>query len=437
MLEIKENIFCFQYMFFYIYSILSLVYLRMVIKNLPDDSQQQFLVKAMDYWKKKPIWKMKVLNVEETEEPKDMEKYSLGVWPGTVQGCNCSQSYNQRYLTGECSNFNLVSKCVNVKEQDPKNIYNYIFKYFVTYYDSDYLSLFSRVERNKNESKCKNGYKKCGSLDNMRNPFCVKEEEDCVMNYFFFKIEDDKSISLYSGFHPDIVDTNIAVINLFILDSVGCLLNEDYLTDVYALFKNKTNLPNCRLEVTRNLTINIPDSEVSKEYLYKVNNIYNGDGMIPGRGNYYNPINMRAMVYQGLHTLLSKYYYFDAYIFKHIKTFNIWTLILLKVGVQLVYFIFMQIKISQREKEIIYNSIWAGVLAVFVILIWMFNNSLFRSSIMALDFDDKLYRLMKVLRIIDVVLALIIFSAHLFKLFFIITNKGNRKKYSEFINQDK
>ena len=57
-----------------------------------------------------------------------------------------------------------------------------------------------------------------------------------------------------------------------------------------------------------------------------------------------------------------------------------------------------------------------------------------------MSFDSKegkiFFNLMKKLRIIDIVLAFIILSVHIFKLFFILTYK-EEKKYSEFINKDK
>ena len=49
MIEIKENIYCFQYMFFYIYVIYSIVYLSILFKNLPEKKDVNFLIKAMDY----------------------------------------------------------------------------------------------------------------------------------------------------------------------------------------------------------------------------------------------------------------------------------------------------------------------------------------------------------------------------------------------------
>ena len=78
MFEIKENIYCFQYMFFYLFIIYSLFYISILFKNLPQKKDVNFIIKVMEYWKKKPIWTMKVLDENSSEEPKDMEKYSFG-----------------------------------------------------------------------------------------------------------------------------------------------------------------------------------------------------------------------------------------------------------------------------------------------------------------------------------------------------------------------
>ena len=49
MVEIKENITCFQYMFFYIFLIISFIYLRLLSKNIPNDDDRNFFIKAMEY----------------------------------------------------------------------------------------------------------------------------------------------------------------------------------------------------------------------------------------------------------------------------------------------------------------------------------------------------------------------------------------------------
>jgi hypothetical protein len=344
MLEIKENILCFQYMFFFIFVIISFIDMRLIFKNLPDEQKMLFLDKAMDYWKKKPIWKMKVLNLEDSEEPENMEKYSLGYWPGIIKGCNCSKYRNNLYYKGSCSETNLTHDCLTVQEQSAKNIYNYIFKYYVSYYDSDYLTLLSRIEKNK-PSICKEGYKKCGYLDStLLHPFCVKENEDCVANYLFFKNEDDY-ISIYSGFSEEVVEKNCVLNNFFIEEFNGCILNEDYLIDRFLLFKNKTNkLEQC--SPNRGNSIYVPlgqYSRIGKNYLYETNNIYRGDGFFPGQEQYQpEQVDLKVMIYYGLNDEMEEYYYSDSYIFKYIKLFNILILIFLKVIIQFGYFIFIQ-----------------------------------------------------------------------------------------------
>jgi hypothetical protein len=78
---------------------------------------------------KKPIWNIKAFQIESIEEPKNMERYSLGIWPGTIQGCNCSFIYPNYYIKGACSELNLTNKCVDVKEEKPIKFYLYFFKY--------------------------------------------------------------------------------------------------------------------------------------------------------------------------------------------------------------------------------------------------------------------------------------------------------------------
>ena len=136
------------------------------------------------------MWKIEALNDEQTEEPESMEKYSLGSWKGLVAGCNYSEYIKNLYHKSVCTEWN--SACQTIRDLSPIKIYKYIFRYYVTYYDSDYLSLLSRVEKKNDLYSYKKGYKKCGFLDNtLVHPFCVKENEDCVINYFYFVAKDN------------------------------------------------------------------------------------------------------------------------------------------------------------------------------------------------------------------------------------------------------
>ena len=49
MFEIKENIYCFQYMFFYLFIIYSLFYISILFKNLPQKKDVNFIIKVMKY----------------------------------------------------------------------------------------------------------------------------------------------------------------------------------------------------------------------------------------------------------------------------------------------------------------------------------------------------------------------------------------------------
>ena len=433
MVEIKENIRCFQYMFFYLFISYSFIYLRIISKNSPEETNKEFLLKVMDYWKKKPIWKMKAIN-DGGEEPANMEKYSFGVWPGTYNGCNCTTKRYESYYEGYCTQENIINNCVNLEEQDAKNIYKYFFRYYVTYYDSDYLTLLSRVE---NINKCKTGYKKCGLLDTKGRPFCVKEEEDCVMNHFYFQEEGDY-IYLYYGFNINYTESNNVVNNLFVADYTGCLIDEEYLVDDYILFKKKTDSSTKCGPKNEKIFVSVINSLVYKSYLYQMNNIYNGDGIIPeGNGN--SIVGLNTMAYYGLNDTINEYSSSDITIFKNLNLYNILIFIILKVGIQFGYFIFIQISnFKSKNREIIYNIIWAFTFVAYLVLIWIFNNSLYKTSLIIFseDSDDRLYNVIKPLRIIDIICGFTILLTHIMKLVSFIMIK-DKKKFSEFINEDK
>ena len=60
-------------------------------------------------------------------------------------------------------------------------------KLYAKYYKVDYFTLLSRVTEDKNI--CKEGYKRCGYLDDSNNTLCVKEEEKCPINYLNFDFD--------------------------------------------------------------------------------------------------------------------------------------------------------------------------------------------------------------------------------------------------------
>ena len=147
---------------------------------------------------------------------------------------------------------------------------------------------------------------------------------------------------------------------------------------------------------------------------------------------------MYSVIYYGLNETFDTYYYADANVLENLKVFNILIFIILKVGIQLGYFIFLnKVAFKDKMKEIICNGIWACVFLAYLILIWLFNNSVYRSGLLvSAESGDNLCKIMEKLRIIDIIMAFMIVVAQIIKLVNIINNKGI-KKYSEFINKDK
>lgn len=433
MVSIKENLQCFQYMFFYFFIVYSFIYFRLLAINSPEERHQEFIIKVMEQWKKKPIWKMNATN-EDGEGPKGMEKYSFGIWNGINEGCNCSEKI-RTYYPNLCSQDYLDYGCFNMNEQGPKNIYVYIFRYYVTYYDSDYLTLLSRV--NSNDKKCKNGFKKCGALDTSAHPFCVKEKEECVINYFYFSHEDNL-IYINAGFSEKLIDSNIAINNVFLGDLYKCIVNEKYLYENYLLIKNNTDeIKKCDSQNTSSIYVVIPESGLSKNYLYKSNGIYENFKRIPGESGSIYYVNLYAMRYFGLNNSNTEYYYFDAFILKHLKLMLFSIFIFLKVGIQFGYFIYIQ-KTTESKKNIKVNIYWFIVFVIYFILIVGFNNSLCRTAyVISFESDyNNFYSKMKDLKFFDEFLAFLILFVHAFKCIYIYL-EIDKKKYSEFINEDK
>ena len=143
------------------------------------------------------------------------------------------------------------------------------------------------------------------------------------------------------------------------------------------------------------------------------------------------------MSYFSLNDSITEYYYSDAFIFKHLKLMNFVVLIFLKVGIQLGYFIFIQ-KTSESKRFIKYNIGWLIIFLVNFFLIWMFNNSLYRTAyLVSFESDpNNFYTVMGGLKKLDVFLAFLIALVHAFKLIYSYTLKGHTI-YSEFINVDK
>ena len=148
-------------LFFYIISSYKIEYIDAIVKT----------------WKYHPIF-----NISSTQK-EGYEKYILFNTEDSDTFCDCTfiDSYS-KIISGRCNSIQLDDGCIQYNKEKASKLNNQ--ELYVSYYDSDYLTLFSRVD-GKNSSLCKDEYKKCGFLDIFKNAFCIKLTETCPINYIF------------------------------------------------------------------------------------------------------------------------------------------------------------------------------------------------------------------------------------------------------------
>ena len=87
------------------------------------------------------------------------------------------------------------------------------------YYKADYLTLFKRIRNDKERGKlCKSGYKKCGYLNSLNNPFCAKEREQCPINEITFFYNKDGKINKIETHNKN---KNLPVFNQLIVSEIS------------------------------------------------------------------------------------------------------------------------------------------------------------------------------------------------------------------------
>lgn len=120
----------------------------------------------------------------------------LYTWPGTQNGCSCSEVSEYKYrqknenlvFPGECERNQTLNGCKDIEEQPPFTITTWSYGSFCSKYyskssiesDNGYRKFLKNSVRNG--EKCKEGFKNCGKLDDIGNYLCIPEEEDCPIN---------------------------------------------------------------------------------------------------------------------------------------------------------------------------------------------------------------------------------------------------------------
>lgn len=121
------------------------------------------------------------------------DKYSSILYevPESVEGCSCvnvtkysyKQSNKKLVFKGKCKKNNTLNGCISVKNYPPLYLKKWYSNEFCSKkYDSNfgYKEFFKNSVRK--DEDCKNGYKKCGKLDESGNYLCLPEKEICPIN---------------------------------------------------------------------------------------------------------------------------------------------------------------------------------------------------------------------------------------------------------------
>ena len=138
-----------------------------------------------------------IMDISLVKKNKNLELINFGEWKGTGKGCDCtlSELYNYNIYKGLCNQIQINGKCKRVYSVNP----SYIYKIYNTFFYQEilkrnYLDLLKQIS-SFDKNKCEGSYKKCGILDNLNNPLCIENENECPINDIV--INNNKSLEGY------------------------------------------------------------------------------------------------------------------------------------------------------------------------------------------------------------------------------------------------
>ena len=127
-----------------------------------------------------------IYNIKETtfECESTQQKISFGLWPGTVDGCSCLSKDGSGTLERKiCSESDISKGCTNITAISSMNYTIWKGKQFC-YDNKENINYTVLLNSSVNSNKtCPEGQKQCGLLDTLAHKFCVKNEDNCPINY--------------------------------------------------------------------------------------------------------------------------------------------------------------------------------------------------------------------------------------------------------------
>ena len=114
----------------------------------------------------------------------DEEKLILGIWNGTMSGCECEGVI----LKEKCTKKKMQNDCKQIFSNDPINYY--VFNSTFICAKRTKLKYREYLKSNQvisNEKECPENYKSCGILDTIGRKLCVQKDETCPINSITFQ----------------------------------------------------------------------------------------------------------------------------------------------------------------------------------------------------------------------------------------------------------
>lgn len=221
------------------------------------------------------------------------EKYSSTLYtiPASYEGCSClnvkdypyKQANKSLVFRGKCSKNNTLNGCISISYYPRVNLKKWHSNVFCSkrYEKSNGYKEYYKNSVGKNED-CKNGYKKCGKLDETGNYLCLPEGESCPINDIFIIDEKNDSLVDYKEYpigNKYLYFTNKAIENPIITklktaEGKLCMGKGYYYTDYPQFILDEYfHLYGCRYKINGN----VYDDSVQKLDFMTKNELYNNN----------------------------------------------------------------------------------------------------------------------------------------------------------------
>ena len=215
----------------------------------------------------KKVWvKYPILDLSLTKK-KGYEKIIFLNSEQFQQKCDCSLIDDfKRVYEGECNQYKLSKGCV---EFIPNNATFILGKeLYAKYYKANYLTLNSRLL--DDGKACKDGYKRCGYLDEYQNTFCVEEDENCPINSVHFELNDSNSII---DIKTDNTRKDLPIINnIFIFED-----KEPTIFEIDSSIEYKDKESNLKIDKYRLLPLEHNKIIIKKKTFFEENKLIKGE----------------------------------------------------------------------------------------------------------------------------------------------------------------